>query len=301
MSFTTANLSRGSVTLTRGDGLGLRVIAYHGSSPTYNAVTSAPVCTWLGDYGNASITTFNVRRFKGGAASDDGTVAALDLKIATGLPAAATCKITYKESDSETFSAPISVTLTSAQAGMTANTTILSAVTLQIGTAYDFRVTVGDAYESAIKQVRVSRGIGKLNISSTAPGVAIGKLPTATTGSPKFECQYPAHFYGGITALSHAHILEMLGVQTGVTGFPSGVPQGWKDVAITFPIPYKQPPLILIFPQTGNITAANVGSNLLVLLQDTLTATGFTVRWYNDTTATRYPGARWIAIGELDN
>jgi len=198
MSFTTANLSRGSVTLTRGDELGLRVIAYHGSSPTYDAVTSASVCTWLGGYGKASITTFNVRRFSDGVASDVGTVAALDLKIATGLPDAATCKITYKESDSETFSAPISVTLASAQAGMTANTTILSAVTLKIGTAYDFRVTVGDAYESAIKQVRVSRGIGKLNISRDYNGVAIGKLSTATAGNPKFECAYPAHFYGGI-------------------------------------------------------------------------------------------------------
>lgn len=161
---------------------------------------------------------------------------------------------------------------------------------------YDFVLALSDIYAASTATAQIATSEIIVDFNTTDNGVAFGGPGTGE----KLESYKPAYFYGGIAALSHAHILEMLGVQTGETSISGGVPNGWKDVAVTFPIPYKQPPLILIFPQTGNIAAANVGSNLLVLLENTLTATGFTARWYNNTSDTRYPRVRWIAMGELD-
>ena len=291
----------------RGDRLVLSVVAITGSESdtgTREATYEGAGMTWLEAWREPSIASLSARRFLNGAPSPIGTQAAVSLQAALKPGAASggmACTLSWRKVGDAEYSQPVSVPVAGALSGIAEDTALLSALQMELGSEYDVLAYFGDEFESAKQRFRIAKAHTKFSVAKNAPGVSVGQHSTASPESPKFECQYPAHFYGGITALSHAHILEMLGVQTGVTGFPSGVPQGWKDVAITFPIPYKQPPLILIFPQTGNITAANVGSNLLVLLQDTLTATGFTVRWYNDTTATRYPGARWIAIGELDN
>ena len=208
----------------------------------------------------------------------------------------------WKEEDAASFPAGNTLAVTVADALATNGTTVNPSYTFKVGKAYTLRATFTDGIDSAFSEIKLSKAEKTLNVHPTSKNIGLGQFAVADLDADdvkRLDMTYRPYFHEGIAALSHAHILEMLGVQTGETS-TGGVPNGWKDVAVTFPTPYKSPPLIFIFPQTGDIKAANVGSNLLVLKEDTLSEDGFTARWYNNTSDTRYPKVRWIAIGELD-
>jgi hypothetical protein len=249
-----------------------------------------------------SIPIFAVER----SPAADSTGAAVDIActLATGAdPTYAGLALTlqWKEEDATTFPTENTLAVTVADALAAGGTTVTPSFTFETGKAYTLRATFTDGIDSAVSETKLSKAFKVINVHPTSKNIGEGQFAVADTSAGLVhDSMYKYRFHEGVGNLTHAHILEMLGVQTGETSISGGVPNGWKDVAVTFPIPYKQPPLILIFPQTGNIAAANVGSNLLVLLENTLTATGFTARWYNNTSDTRYPKVRWIAIGELD-
>ena len=82
--------------------------------------------------------------------------------------------------------------------GYSANTSILPG-TFTNGSMYSFLLVVTDGYETATAQITVDRAFANMHLSGkTTGGVAFGRFSTATQGSPKLECDYPAYFYGGI-------------------------------------------------------------------------------------------------------
>ena len=82
--------------------------------------------------------------------------------------------------------------------GYSANTAVLPG-TFSNGSAFSFLLVVSDGYETASAQVTVDRAFANVHLSGkTTGGVAFGRFSTATQGNPKFECEFPALFYGGI-------------------------------------------------------------------------------------------------------
>lgn len=48
------------------------------------------------------------------------------------------------------------------------------------------------------------KAFANLHLSGSGYGVGVGQYSTATEEDPKFECAYPAHFYGGIRQLDYS-------------------------------------------------------------------------------------------------
>ena len=85
--------------------------------------------------------------------------------------------------------------------GYSSNTAILPG-TFNNGSVFSFLLVVSDGYETATAQIMVDRAFANLHLSGkTTGGVAFGRFSTAQQGVPKFECDYPAYLYGGVSEL----------------------------------------------------------------------------------------------------
>jgi len=85
--------------------------------------------------------------------------------------------------------------------GYSSNTAILPG-TFNNGSVFSFLLVVSDGYETATAQITVDRAFANLHLSGkTSGGVAFGRFSTAQQGVPKFECDYPAYLYGGVSEL----------------------------------------------------------------------------------------------------
>lgn len=73
--------------------------------------------------------------------------------------------------------------------------TALLPVSFTPTTAHTIRIRISDIYDTADYSVTIPKAGGIFNIERG--GVAVGKRSTGTTGSPKFECAYPAVFEAG--------------------------------------------------------------------------------------------------------
>lgn len=114
------------------------------------------------------------------------------------------CTLSYKRVSDAEYSQPVSVSVGAALAGITDNTALLSALSMELGSEYDILAYFGDAFESAKQRFRIAKAHTKFSVSKNAPGVSVGQHSTATPASPKFECQYPAYLYGGIPQFNYA-------------------------------------------------------------------------------------------------
>lgn len=81
-------------------------------------------------------------------------------------------------------------------------------------------------------------------------------------------------------------------IKQGVVTPPSTPAGGVTDISITFTTPMASTPAVLLTFQTTS-SAANFGNCNLAALNRS--ANGFTIRFYNNGTATRSPGIRWLA------
>ena len=85
--------------------------------------------------------------------------------------------------------------------GYSSNTAILPG-TFNNGSVFSFLLVVTDGYETVTAQITVDRAFANLHLSGkTTGGVAFGRFSTAQQGVPKFECDYPAYLYGGVSEL----------------------------------------------------------------------------------------------------
>lgn len=99
---------------------------------------------------------------------------------------------------------------------------------------------------------------------------------------------------------THEHEPGNVGVQAGFAGFSTDVSA--RSIAyynVVFPHPFVSPPNVVITPMIGS-TAYQVGSHLVSITPNSITATGFQVKWFDGETSNRWPaGVQWIAVGEL--
>lgn len=147
--------------------------------------------------------------------------------------------------------------LSALRAGITGDTDILKGIVAELDADYYFTLVYGDAYETGmVSNFNVSEAFANVHLSGRKNGgVAFGRFSSATDEEPKFECNYPAYFYGGIALggmkdfsteevdigvkwLNGKKIYAKTMVYTGAAGntayslnLPAGVEAVWLDAA----------------------------------------------------------------------
>ena len=83
-------------------------------------------------------------------------------------------------------------------AGITDSTSAIT-TTFSAATDWYFLLTVSNGYETTSAYGSIPRAFANIHLAGlTTGGVAFGKFSSSTAGNPKFECEYPALFNGGI-------------------------------------------------------------------------------------------------------
>ena len=123
--------------------------------------------------------------------------------------------------------------------------------------------------------------------------LSVGGPSSASDDDPKFESHYPAHFYAGIGDFGKS-------VQGGLVtrSSPSVAAQSYKDYTVTFPVPFKNTPMVQCSLYTWS-TSYYMGGFSVAVVGGTVTKTGFTVRCFNSTSSARDFHLSWLAIGEM--
>ena len=158
--------------------------------------------------------------------------------------------------------------------------------------AWNFLFVFGDEYENVSLRRNIFKAFANLHLSGRKNGgVAMGGFSSATDQNPKFECFYPAYFYGGIALggmkdfsteevdtgarwIDGKKIYAKTLVKTGAAGngtshsldLPTGVELAWLDVANSFHVNYNG----LCFSP-----GAQVGSNLCFIVLMNTAAVSF--------------------------
>ena len=100
--------------------------------------------------------------------------------------------------------ATLNVTIAQMLSGVTASTSAVTK-TFSNGSDWYFLLVVSNGYESNSAACSIPRAFANLHLSGcTTGGVAFGKFSASTENDPKFECMYPAYFYGGIAEIGNA-------------------------------------------------------------------------------------------------
>ena len=251
-----------------------------------------------------SIPTFTVKR----SPNADSTGASVGLKctLASGADPeyedlALTLK--WKEDGAASFPAGNTLAVTVADALASGRTTVTPSFTFETGKAYTLRATFTDGIDSAVSETKLSKAKKTLNVHPTSKNIGLGQFAVADLDADdvmRMDTVYRPYFHEGVGAMTKAHIIAMLGIQTGRSGATDGLAaNATTDVTVTFPTEYKEVPLLFMYPDSEH-TPASVGSLLFTLVKDSLTASGFKVRWFNNTSYVRYININWTAMGELD-
>lgn len=146
--------------------------------------------------------SLNVDRCTNGVLDDEGVKLLTDVKLSCDTSSStvqahgytSTIKCTPAPSGGCTFSATIAQMLT----GITDSSSIISG-TYSNGTDYSLSLTVSNGYESVSATVSILKSFANVHLSGVSTGgVCFGGFSSATANKPKFECYFPAYFYGGI-------------------------------------------------------------------------------------------------------
>ena len=160
---------------------------------------------------NPKITNFDLQRCTNGALDDEGESVLTDLSLYLPDDAAYTSGFTLKlyyaqGAEPSTSSTPIELTsyISQARTGIIDSTTLITN-TFSKAYNYKFLLVFGDAYESTSwASTDLARSFANVHLSGDSEGgVCFGGFckneKDATNKTiPKFECYYPAYFYGGI-------------------------------------------------------------------------------------------------------
>lgn len=184
---------------------------------------------------------------------------------------------------------PLNCTIETACAGFVKSTEL---VTQAFPNTYDYSLLLylTNGYETARATSTIARAFANLHLSGKSNGgVCFGSFCKSTDENPMFECYYPSYFYGGIADWGGS-------VQSGITDEGLYVKKdGYLDVEVTFPTAFVSVPVVMLTVYSESV-AAEFGSFQVAVVPTTLSATGFTMRLFNNTGAGRYPYVRWLAI-----
>jgi len=157
--------------------------------------------------------------------------------------------------------------------------------------AYDwfFVLEYGDECEAAYGCFTVGQSFTNMHESGfETGGFRFGGYSRSTPGHPLFESDYPGYFYEGLANLQ-AGVIQPVGM----TG--SG---RCTDIPVMFKQPFAPgtvPVVVVGFQATS--TAGPFGRCCVAVLPDSVSNSGFTMRFYNGDSAARDPAFSYIALG----
>lgn len=199
-----------------------------------------------------------------------------------------TCKAYY---DGTEITLPDSITQDVLVAGITENYDFLSNQPVDIADDHVIKVVFGDQYEQAEDSCTVMRCFANLHLSGLRTGgVCVGGFSSATKNNPKFECYYPAYFYGGIQGSG--------GMQGGITESVS-IKQNYAEVTVTFPTAFDTgvtPVVMVCLDKAAQDSDRYIALLSAMVVNGSVTNTGFKVRLCSNSSNAYSVAARWLAF-----
>ena len=248
-----------------------------------------------------------------GAAADDGTYLTLTATLAVEKTGTSGSGVFTIYSGDSPATATTQVYRKSGIAGSTGGVVVsqapISGVSVGSGEKKWYRMefsytALTDTGASSTEAVAVAFLIGNVftNVhlaGASTGGVRFGGYSTATEDNPKFECDYPAYFYGGIAQIGDGRgdLLALIGVQHGNVSSMTLTGSTTNTLEVTFPRAFASAPDVVATFDSSSISSFSGRWDYLTLTVYNITATGFTLRVHNGTSTTFTPGLRWIAVG----
>lgn len=199
-----------------------------------------------------------------------------------------TCKAYY---DGTEITLPDSITQDVLVAGITENYDFLSNQPVGADTDHVIKVVFGDEYEQAEDTYTVMRLFANLHLSGLhTGGVCVGGFSSATKNNPKFECYYPAYFYGGIQGSG--------GMQGGITESVS-IKQNYAEITVTFPTAFDTgvtPVVMVCLDKAAQDSDRYIALLSAMVVNGSVTNTGFKVRLCSNSSNAYSVAARWLAF-----
>ena len=176
-----------------------------------------------------------------------------------------------------------------------------SAATFRLVFSYYAKLNTSNySTETAELSFRVNSLFTNVHLAGTKKGgVAFGQYSTSSDNTPKFECKYPAYFYGGIAQIGNGSgdLLALLGVEHGSIASMTLAGETTSTKTVTFPRAFAAAPDVVATFDSSSIGTFSGRWDYLTLTVSGVTATGFTIRVHNGTSTSFAPGIRWIAVG----
>ena len=248
-----------------------------------------------------------------GAAADDGTYLTFTATLAVEKTGTSGSGVFTIYSGDSPATATTQVYRKSGIAGSTGGVVVsqapISGVSIGSGEKKWYRMefsytALTDTGASSTEVVAVAFLIGNVftNVhlaGASTGGVRFGGYSTATEDNPKFECDYPAYFYGGIAQIGDGSgdLLALIGVQHGNVSSMTLTGSTTNTLEVTFPRAFASAPDVVATFDSSSISSFSGRWDYLTLTVYNITATGFTLRVHNGTSTTFTPGLRWIAVG----
>ena len=248
-----------------------------------------------------------------GAAADDGTYLTFTATLAVEKTGTSGSGVFTIYSGDSPATATTQVYRKSGIAGSTGGVVVsqapISGVSVGSGEKKWYRMefsytALTDTGASSTEAVAVAFLIGNVftNVHlarASTGGVRFGGYSTATEDNPKFECDYPAYFYGGIAQIGDGSgdLLALIGVQHGNVSSMTLTGSTTNTLEVSFPRAFASAPDVVATFDSSSISSFSGRWDYLTLTVYNITATGFTLRVHNGTSTTFTPGLRWIAVG----
>ena len=172
------------------------------------------------------------------------------------------------------------------------------------GNDYQFALTFGDDYESAVAiNEEIVEAFANFALSETGKGASFGGFPRSTADEPMLESHYPGHFYAGFKTFGGGEFCTQsqtaLGIQSGALENVGGQAGGTcSDHDVTFPTPFAEGTVPVVVVSFRTSSSAPTFGNCTCSVHSK-TNTGFTIRFFNGDTSNRSPGFDWIAVGQV--
>ena len=279
------------------------------------ATSSQPMTvtiTYISSEFKPSITDAKIYRASStGAASDSGTYLTFTAKLAvekTGTNGSGILRIYSGDSAATTTTQKYSRSVSGSTSGVTVSAAPISGTTIGSGVKKWFRMEF--SYTATANGVRSTETVSatflvgsvftNVHLAGVSTGgVRFGGYSTAAKNVPKFECDYPAYFYGGIAQIGDGSgdLLALIGVQHGSVDSMTLTGSTTNTLEVSFPRAFAAPPDVVATFDSSNISSFSGRWDYLTLTVYNVTTTGFTLRVHNGTSTTFSPGIRWIAVG----
>ena len=293
--------SRGSTTSNSG---------YYGADLFWRATASHPMRIIITfdetppAYYVPDITTFSVQRVNSnGVADDEGSYIATTMKLTFANSSAlsiAALRVYYAANAYPIVGESSYIDLTSKIStlmnGVALNSTVITGQ-WDIKSSWYFAAVLIAGNESDVATSSIARAGGSLHISDQpGGGVCVCGYSTGTTTNPKFESYAPAYFYGGIADFGGTSLVDLVGIQRGITATQRIGSGGTGEFSITFPKAYTSAPTV-IANLAGDLTGSSTG-HIGVVIVSTST-TGCLIRVGNSSGAAYEPAITWVSIGTM--